>query len=156
MKTIKILLLFISLIIIAACEKEKKEKEENLYINVEFISSESFEIINPEFEIKVYGFDFNYQDVPATLITRQIFNSTQVPFTLKLEMPKNAADLIEYINDEKYAKYYLTITWDSDNNGKICNGDISIDYNINFPDIFINKTEIQTINLKAINSIQCD
>jgi len=152
MKLIKILLFFISLTIITACEKD----EENINIKVELISSESIEIINSEFDVQVYGYDPNFQDVPATLITHKKFNSTQIPFILKIEIPENAADIIEYINDKNDAKYYLNIDWDSDGNGKICNGDISIDFNASYPDIFINKTETQTINIMTINSILCE
>lgn len=150
MRPIRILLLFISLAMIMSCEKD----EENI-IKVELIGSGSFEIVNSEFEVLVYGYDPNFQDVPATLITQKKFNSTQIPFILNLEMPENAADRIEYINDKKYARYYLGINWDSDGNGKICNGDIAIDYDAKFPDISIDKIGTQIINLYTINSVLC-
>lgn len=152
MRPLGILLLFITLSIFTSCEKD----EENLQIKVEFIGSESYEIVNPEFEVQVYGYDPNYEDFPDTIITRQKFNSTVIPFIFKIEIPENAADKIEYISEKKDAQYYMYIEWDSDGNGQRCNGDLSIDYDAKFPRIFINKTEAQEISMKTLDSTSCE
>jgi len=71
--------------------------------------TETVEIINFEYSIEIYGYDPNWMDVPATLITHQQFQSTKVPFTVKIKIPKNAADSIEHINNKANAKYYLNM-----------------------------------------------
>lgn len=114
--------------------------------------TETVEIINSEYSIEIYGYDPNWMDIPATLITHQQFQSTKVPFTVKIKIPKNAADSIEHINNKANAKYYLNIEWDSDGNGKKCNGDISIDFNTKFPEISLESNEKQIIFLKKLTS----
>lgn len=159
MKTIKISLLFFLLLIILSCKKDKDEEEIIIQpglIKLEVNSSEPIKISNPGFVIQVYGFFPSFQDVPATLITSQRVNSNQLPFTLIMAIPENAEDLIKFNNHSESAMYYLHIFWDSDDNGKICNGDLAIDFNNNFPYIFIDKTEIQTINLFPIHSLSCE
>jgi hypothetical protein len=151
MKNIQIIFFILFLIINIGCEEE----ENNISIHLELVSSETFKIINTEFEIQVYGYDSSFQDVPATLIARRKFKSTQLPFALSMEIPKNAVELIEHINHENNAKFFLYIDWDSDNNGIICNGDISVDYSNNFQNISIDTSKVQPINLVAIKSTQC-
>ncbi len=153
MKNIKIISFILILIIGMGCEKEE---ENNIFINLELVSSETFEINNTNFDIYVYGYDSSFQNAPATLIAQHTFRSTQLPIILKMEIPENAVELIEYIDDKNDARFYTYINWDSDNNGIICNGDITIDNSNNFQNINIDTTKIQTINLVKIESIQCE
>ena len=76
-------ILFLGLTFVS-CEKEKGKTGK---IEVEFKFTETIEIINSEYSIEIYGYDPNWMDVPATLITHQQFQSTKVPFTVKNKDP---------------------------------------------------------------------
>lgn len=128
----------------------KKDETVNI-IDVEFRSTESFQIRNKSFKISIYGYDPNWQDVSASLITQQEFEASQVPFSIKIKIPEDPEKNIEYLNDKDYAKYYLHLDWDSDGNNKVCKGDITLDYS-KFPEVKLDKRSKQSFLVKSIPS----
>lgn len=150
MRSLQFIILVILFLNLSACKKENFNEEH--YLTIEFISSESPLVNNTNFKLEVYGFDPNISDVQATMITRQEFSSSKFPFTLKIKIPENAASKISPVSNIADAQYYLNINWDSDNNGKICKGDISFDYTSHFPSLLINDNGTQTFHLKTITT----
>eukprot|EP01083_Nonionella_stella_P316372 1146777_1 len=126
------------------------------YIFIEFTaadcSSDCFEIINPNFNITVYGYDPNMADVSASIITRQSFTADQVPFALNITLPQDTYTLIDPPTDTNSAKYYLHLNWDSDGNGQRCEGDLSFNYDALFPTVDVTTLQKQTLYLTTIPS----
>ncbi|WP_109301694.1 hypothetical protein [Aquimarina sp. AU474] len=125
-------------------------------ILLEFTATEALEIINPEFTIEIYGIDNRFADVPATLIARQVEASNSIPFTSKIEIPKNPELLIEPLGNVGAVIYYVSIEWDADSNKKRCNGDISLDFTYGLNTIVIPALGKQQVPLAMINTIPCD
>ncbi|PTT43560.1 hypothetical protein DBR28_00505, partial [Chryseobacterium sp. HMWF028] len=72
-----------------------------------------------------------------------------VPFTIDLPVPKDAESKINP-KPSGPAKYYVTISWDSDRNGKADEkGDLFIDYDKQFPNVKLS-SEPQKIYLKVL------
>ncbi|RXM39073.1 hypothetical protein BOQ62_13395 [Chryseobacterium sp. CH21] len=158
------LLLLVAVAILASCSKEDRknpsgadtqksenvkvsEKKENL--KLEFTGSDHFAIKNPKFKVSLYAHDPLMADAPATLITEQEYEQTSVPFTIDMPVPQDAASRI----DPKIAdrmKYYVSIKWDSDGDGKAGEKrDIYIDHDKEFPNVKLNG-EPQKIYLKIL------
>ncbi|HEA22839.1 hypothetical protein LCGC14_0502580 [marine sediment metagenome] len=137
-----------------SCDKEDTVSA----IRVEFSGAENTSIANTELMVSIYGFDPNYQDVLASLITKQVFNTDQIPFVVRIDIPSNPSQKIEYINDTNDASYYLALEWDSDGNGKRCNGDILEDFERNSGIARLNLTtrKIQSFYLDVITKLPCD
>ncbi len=118
-------------------------------LKLEFSGTESFTIKNPKLKVSLYGMDERLADAPATLITEKEFEQKSVPFTIDLPVPKDAESKINP-KPAGPAKYYVTISWDSDGNGKADEkGDIFIDYDKQFPNVKLNN-ETQKIYLKVL------
>ena len=118
-------------------------------IKLEFSGTENFTIKNPKLKISLYGMDEKLADAPASLITEKEFEQKSVPFTIDLPVPKDAESKINP-KPAGPAKYYVTISWDSDGNGKADEkGDIFIDYDKQFPNVKLNN-ETQKIYLKVL------
>ncbi|TZG00349.1 hypothetical protein FW781_02075 (plasmid) [Chryseobacterium panacisoli] len=118
-------------------------------LKIEFSGTENFTIKNPKLKVSLYGLDEKLADAPATLITEKEYEQKSVPFTIDLPVPKDA---VSKINPKPAgpAKYYVTISWDSDGNGKADEkGDVFIDYDKQFPDVKLN-SEPQKIYLKVL------
>ncbi|RLJ32710.1 putative lipoprotein YbaY [Chryseobacterium sp. 7] len=118
-------------------------------LKLEFTGSDHFAIKNPKFKVSLYAHDPLMADAPATLITEQEYEQTSVPFTIDMPVPKDAASRI----DPKIAdrmKYYVSIKWDSDGDGKAGEKrDIYIDHDKEFPNVKLNG-EPQKIYLKIL------
>lgn len=118
-------------------------------IKIEFSGTENFTIKNPKLKVSLYGADEKLADAPATLITEKEYEQKSVPFTIDLPVPKDAESKINP-KPAGSAKYYVTISWDSDGNGKADEkGDIFIDYDKRFPNVTLG-SEPQKIYLKVL------
>ncbi|BFO68152.1 YbaY family lipoprotein [Chryseobacterium sp. S0630] len=118
-------------------------------LKIEFSGAENFTIKNPKLKVSLYGMDEKLADAPASLITEKEFEQKSVPFTIDLPVPKDAESKINP-KPAGPAKYYVTISWDSDGNGKADEkGDIFIDYDKQFPNVKLNN-ETQKIYLKVL------
>lgn len=123
------------------------ESSENL--KIEFSGTENFTIKNPKLKVSLFGVDERLADAPATLITEKEYEEKSIPFTIDLPVPKDAESKI---NPKPVgpAKYYVTVSWDSDGNGKADQkGDIFIDYDKQFPNVKLNN-ETQKVYLKVL------
>lgn len=119
------------------------------HIKIEFSGTENFTIKNPKLKVSLYGADEKLADAPATLITEKEYEQKSVPFTIDLPVPKDAESKINP-KPVVSAKYYVTISWDSDGNGKADEkGDIFIDYDKQFPNVKLS-SEPQKIYLKVL------
>lgn len=156
------LLLFVGAVMLSSCTNPvKKSTAENPApevlkseaspenIKLEFSGAENFVIKNPKLKISLYGADEKLADAPATLITEKEYEQNSVPFIIDLPVPKDAESKINP-KPSGPAKYYVTISWDSDGNGKADErGDIFIDYDKQFPNVKLTN-EPQKIYLKAL------
>ncbi|RQO40911.1 hypothetical protein DBR39_07065 [Chryseobacterium sp. KBW03] len=147
---------------LSSCTKtEKKNTAENTApvasasetasenIKLEFSGAENFTIKNPKLKVSLYGMDEKLADAPATLITEKEYEQKSVPFTIDLPVPKDAESKINP-KPAGPAKYYVTISWDSDGNGKADEkGDIFIDYDKQFPNVKLS-SEPQKLYLKVL------
>ncbi|MDR6462328.1 hypothetical protein [Chryseobacterium sediminis] len=118
-------------------------------IKIEFSGTDNFTIKNALLKVSLYGMDEKLADAPATLITEKEYEQKSIPFTINLPIPKDAESKI---NPKPVgpAKYYVTISWDSDGNGKADEkGDIFIDYDKQFPTVKLNN-ETHKIYLKVL------
>ncbi len=118
-------------------------------IGFELLAKETLLITDPNLSISIYGSDISRADVPATLITKQCFTISKLPFFLILNIPKNPSDKITMLSAAENARYYAGLEWDSDGNGKRCAGDITQDFDrsdANLP-INLDGTEKQIIYL---------
>ncbi|UKB77320.1 hypothetical protein [Chryseobacterium sp. MEBOG07] len=158
------LLLFMATgtLMLSSCTKtEKKNTAENPApvtstsetasenIKLEFSGTDNFTIKNPKMKVSLYGMDEKLADAPATLITEKEYEQKSVPFTIELPVPKDAESKINP-KPAGPAKYYVTISWDSDGNGKADEkGDIFIDYDKQFPNVKLS-SEPQKLYLKVL------
>lgn len=118
-------------------------------LKIEFSGTENFTIKNPKLKVSLYGADERLADAPATLITEKEYEQKSVPFTIDLPVPKDADTKITP-KPMGPVKYYVTVSWDSDGNGKADQkGDIFIDYDKQFPNVKLNN-ETQKIYLKVL------
>ncbi|WP_312510390.1 hypothetical protein [Chryseobacterium culicis] len=118
-------------------------------LKLEFSGAENFTIKNAKLKVSLYGVDEKLADVPASLITEQEYERKSIPFTIDLPIPKDAESKINP-KPAGPAKYYVTISWDSDGNGKADEkGDIFIDYDKQFPNVKLTG-EPQKIYLKVL------
>lgn len=118
-------------------------------LKIEFSGTENFTIKNPKLKVSLYGMDEKLADAPATLITEKEYEQKSVPFTIDLPVPKDAESKI---NPKPVGptKYYVTVSWDSDGNGKADEkGDVFIDYDKQFPNVKLT-SEPQKIYLKVL------
>ncbi|MFS4472480.1 hypothetical protein [Chryseobacterium sp. T20] len=118
-------------------------------LKIEFSGADNFTIKNPKLKVSLYGMDEKLADAPASLITEKEFEQKSVPFTIDLPVPKDAESKINP-KPAGPAKYYVTISWDSDGNGKADEkGDIFIDYDKQFPNVKLTN-EPQKVYLKVL------
>ncbi|MGE8528929.1 hypothetical protein [Chryseobacterium rhizosphaerae] len=123
------------------------DNQENL--KLEFTGTDHFTIKNPKLKVSLYAHDPLLADAPATLITEKEYEQTSVPFTIDLPIPKDAASRIDPKAAENM-KYYVSIEWDSDGNGKAGEKrDIYIDHDKEFPNVKLNG-EPQKVYLKIL------
>lgn len=147
-------------LILSSCTKPVKKTAENPAavsasetlpenIKIEFSGTDNFTIKNALLKVSLYGMDEKLADAPATLITEKEYEQKSIPFTINLPIPKDAESKINP-KPAGPAKYYVTISWDSDGNGKADEkGDIFIDYDKQFPTVKLNN-ETQKIYLKIL------
>jgi len=141
------ILLVISAIalILVSCNKFSNDR----HVYLEFKTFDSFNIKNKDFTVSIYGYEMFLCGPPATLIVKKTFSASELPCNISMRIPGNAADLIKYINRKEMANYYIVVEWDSDGNGKITTGDISLDYS-KPTDIVLKSNLKQTFYLKTI------
>lgn len=127
-------------------------------IVLELLANDPLTITNPEMAISVYGADASMADIPASLITKQCLSVDELPVLLSIDIPKNPTDKVEFLNNPENERYYVGIEWDSDGNGKICEGDIfqAYDPSICSVTIDINGTEKYLLYLLENESVPCD
>lgn len=138
MKSI-IFLAVLPLSILASCTSGSKGSEETKTgdsLTVEFIGSAPLDIKNPEGKVQLYAVAENIADVPATLLEEKNIQQSGVPFTIDFFLLKDHKSHIKpAIAAHEAVKYYVTVKWDSDGNGKVEKGDIMIDYDKQFPNV---------------------
>ncbi|SIQ04849.1 hypothetical protein [Chryseobacterium sp. RU33C] len=118
-------------------------------LTLEFTGTDNFNIKNPKLKVSLYAHDPLLADAPATLITEKEYEQTSVPFTIDLPVPKDAASRINP-KEAGDMKYYVSIEWDSDGNGKAGEKrDIYIDHDKEFPNVKLNG-EPQKVYLKIL------
>ncbi len=118
-------------------------------LNIQFTGTEDFEIKNPKVKVSLYAHDPLLADVPAVLITEQEYEETTIPFTINMPVPKDAMSDMDPKKKDRM-KYYVSIEWDSDGNGKVGDKrDIYIDHDKEFPNVKLNG-EQQTVYLKIM------
>ncbi|MDH6253905.1 putative lipoprotein YbaY [Chryseobacterium sp. H1D6B] len=123
------------------------DNQENL--NLEFTGTDHFKIKNPKLKVSLYGHDPLLADAPAVLITEKEYEKNSVPFTINLPVPKDASKHFDP-KDAGRIKYYVSIEWDSDGNGKVNDKeDIYIDHDKQFPNVKLNG-EQQKVYLKIM------
>lgn len=146
-------------VVLWSCNSERTNvgEPDHEYVEIAFESNEALGIGNPRFKVLIYGYDPNLSGAPASLIVEENLEATKIPFAARVKIPEDPASLIDPLRNEEDARYYLNLEWDSDGNGEICSGDITIDYNINIPNIDMKSREEQIIFLTTIpESTQCD
>lgn len=101
-------------------------------VSVEFVGEAT--IKKAEGRISLYAVAENIADVPATLIMVKKIEQSKLPFTISFELPDNYKQLIKpTVREGDLIKYYVTMDWDSNNDGKVGIGDVMIDYDKRFP-----------------------
>lgn len=163
MRNILSLFTAVSVLILLSCNTTDKKSTSTSTVNpdnidsadsidklkIEFIGTENLTISNARLKVSLYGTEENIADASATLITEQEFERKSIPFTIELPVPKDAESKINP-KPTSPAKYYITVSWDSDGNGKAGEkGDIFIDYDKQFPNVEL-KNETQKIYLKKL------
>ncbi|ANF52467.1 hypothetical protein A0O34_18935 [Chryseobacterium glaciei] len=131
-------------------KSEKSSLPDNQKIlKLEFTGTDNFTIKNPKLKVSLYGHDPLLADSPATLITEKEYEQTSVPFIINMPVPEDAANRIDKKTSERM-KYYVSIEWDSDGNGKAGEKrDIYIDHDKEFPNVKLNG-ELQKVYLKIL------
>lgn len=145
MKTSILLVVSLIALLLISCDKFSNDR----HVYLEFKTFDSFNIKNSDFTVSIYGHEQLLMDAPATLIVQKKFSASEVPFRVSMRVPGNAADLIKYIHRKENATYYIHVEWDSDGNGKIEPGDISLDYSKSM-EILLKSNLRQTFYLKTI------
>jgi hypothetical protein len=116
----------------------KKMNTDTTGLSVKIQSTNAIAVKNPTGKIRLYAVSAQIADVPATMILEKSFTANQIPFDLKLDLPKNHLKLIQpKVSDAEPIKYYVTLDWDSNGDGEKGKGDISIDFNKKFPTVVI-------------------
>ncbi len=123
MKASILLVISIIALMLVSCDKFSNDR----HVNLEFRTYDSFNIKNSDLTVSLYGYDIFVMEKPATLIVQKKFSASEIPFKVSMRVPGNAADLIKYIERKERALYYIVVEWDSDGNGRIEKGDISLD-----------------------------
>lgn len=125
--------------IFASCTSANKGSDDTKTgdsLTVEFTGSTPLNIKNPEGKVQLYAVAENIADVPATLLEEKNIQQSGVPFTIDFVLPKDHKSHIKpAIAAHEGVKYYVTVKWDSDGNGKVEKGDITIDYDRQFPNV---------------------
>lgn len=129
--------------------ESSKHTDNQESLKLEFTGTDKFTIKNPKLKVSLYAHDPLKMDASAILITTKEYEQTSVPFTIDLPVPENAASRIDS-KDADRMKYYVSLEWDSDGNGKAGEKrDIYIDHDKEFPNVKLNG-EPQKIYLKII------
>jgi len=123
--------------------KEKMDSTKNS-VSVKLQNSNPVTIKNPSGKITLYAVAANIADVPATIIAEKSFKQSELPFEIKLDLPKNHYKLIKpAVNETDPIKYYVALEWDSNGDGTVGKGDVRIDFNKKFPTISLgNNNEV--------------
>lgn len=138
---IRSMITFLSVVLISSScstiqHKEKMDSTNNS-VSVKLQNSGAIWIKNPTGKIKLYAIAANIADVPATLIAEKSFTQNELPFEIKLDLPKNHYKLIKpAVNQTDPIKYYIALDWDSNGDGTVGKGDVAIDFNKKFPTVF--------------------
>lgn len=134
-----IFMVALPLSIFASCTSASKVNDETKKgdsLSVEFIGSTPLNIKNPEGKVQLYAVAENIADVPATLLEEKNIQQSGVPFTIDFVLAKDHKSHIKpVVAAHEGIKYYVTVKWDSDGNGKVEKGDITIDYDRQFPNV---------------------
>ena len=73
------------------------------------------------------------------LVKEKYYWRNTLPFDVTLAIKASRIDSFEALKKEKHISYYLRLHWDSDGNGKMCQGDLGFDYQICIPEITISE-----------------
>ncbi|MDT0675634.1 hypothetical protein [Autumnicola musiva] len=157
MKKTGILLFNFLFILLLSCDKDRDDFDNN-FILLEMQTDENLDYENPEFEISLYGHNDTIADTGANLITSQNFSAKEFPFIIRMDIPANPYAKIENLEENSNARFYITIQWDSDNNGQNCAGDIDLDENVQDVELInIDRRDAQDIFLHTISeTTPCD
>lgn len=115
----------------------KNKSAEDKQVTIEFSGSVDGVIKNPGFTLTLYGRDSRMADVAATRLWEKKYNKSELPFTITLDIPADAADRITpAVSAKENIAYYVALSWDSNGDGQAGNaGDIVIDFDKKFPEI---------------------
>lgn len=132
--------LILAVAIFSSCSSASKLKDtQKQTLSIEFVGEGS--IKKAEGRVSLYAVSENIADVPATLILEQKISQSQLPFTVTFELPKDHKQMIKpAVREGEAIKYYVSIDWDSNNDGVAGVGDIVIDYDKRFPNVVIGGT----------------
>lgn len=118
-------------------------------ILLQFDSKQQLNMKKTNATITVYGFDTSLADVPATVIAQKKISFSDIPFTVKINLPPNPENLIvPKISDKTNAKYYLSFDCDVNKNGAQDAKDIYLDYDVKKSDLDIASPQMQTFYIK--------
>lgn len=104
------------------------------------LTTKPTEQLTPRSRVKVelYGYNKWGADAPATLLTSFIKNISGTPSEVEFAFPNDGYKNIRFIPVECpiEAGYYLDVTIDINGDGKLCDGDLSQDYDLQEPHFF--------------------
>lgn len=145
------LALMINILFIACAFVKEKGNEKKGSIFIELKSVLPITVKNENVTFVVYGYDALLMDASATKILETSMKLKELPTTVEFKIPLNSETLIKpEISAIENVSYYLHVTWDNNNNGKVDKGDLMIDHDKNFGTVNVKSTEKQTIYIKAL------
>lgn len=118
--------------------------------SIEMTIDKAVEIKNPILVLKIFGHDASIMDDKASLILETEYTIKQLPIKFNIDIPLNSENKITPLDSPKDIEYYLGIEWDSNGDGHVGAGDISFDYDAQFP--VITPGTNQVLKMKLINS----
>lgn len=79
-------------------------------------------------------------DIEATIIDEVEFDVDHLPFSVEFEIPADHKSMIKpEIAEDAAVKYYVSLVWDSNADGRNDSLDVGIDYDKQFPHVDINQ-----------------
>jgi len=113
-------------------------------LTVEFVGSQDSTIKNNQGKVTLFAVPADVADVKATVIDEVDFETSQLPFSVDFEIPVDHVTLIKpEVKEGGAVKYYVSMDWDSNADGKKDSMDVVIDYDKQFPNVDISELHQQ-------------
>ena len=111
---------------VTACAENGQQNSYQLSLNV----AEQVQLDNAKAIIKLYGVNRMVAGNKATLLAEEQVSITELPTDIQLVWPTDAHTLITEpsVQDASEADYYFNIMVDTNNDGKLCQGDLRQDF----------------------------